>query len=184
MRKNFKAKPFLYPMPVLILGTYDAQGIANAMNAAWGGIIGYNEILISLSNHKTTENILLNEAFTVSVADVAHMMEADYVGLVSGKDVPNKLERANLHTIKSEFVNAPVISEFPIALECRLKKVTDEGIVGEILNVSIDEGVLNEENQVDSLKLNAIAYDPMSRAYLRLAEKVGDAFSVGKALIK
>ncbi len=182
MRKNFGAYPYLYPMPVLILGTYDENGVPNAMNAAWGGIVGYKEIIVDLSNHKTTDNIKFNKACTVSVADEAHMIEADYVGIVSAHKVPDKLEKAGLHTIKSEFVNAPIIDEFPITLECRLKKITEEGVVGEIVNVSIDERVLGENGKVDPLKLNAISYDGMNRAYLKVGGKIGDAFKDGKKI--
>ena len=116
MRKNFGAKPFLYPQPVLIIGTYNEDGTANAMNAAWGGICGADKIMIDLSRHRTTDNILRNKEFTVSVADAAHVVEADYVGLVSANKVPDKLEKAGLHTVKSEFVNAPIIEEFLVLL--------------------------------------------------------------------
>lgn len=182
MRKNFGAKPLLYPMPVLILGTYDADGVPNAMNAAWGGIADSQEIFIALGDHKTTDNIRLTQAFTVSVADAAHVVEADYVGIVSGNDVPDKLERAGLHTTKSEFVNAPIIEEFPFTLECRLKKFTEEGVIGEIVNVSVDERVLDEAGTVDPLKLEAIAYDPVNHFYLKVGGKVGNAFSDGNKI--
>lgn len=182
MRKNFGAKPYLYPMPVLIIGTYDENGVPNAMNAAWGGICGYKEIIIDLGEHKTTDNIRLNQAFTVSVADAAHVLEADYVGIVSANTVPDKVARAGLHTTKSEFVYAPVIDEFPIALECKLKRFTEDGVVGEIVNVSIDERVLSESGTVDPLKLCAISFDPINNTYLKVTEKVGNAFSDGNQL--
>lgn len=184
MRKDFGAKPFLYPQPVLIIGTYNEDGTSNAMNAAWGGLCGANKIIIDLSSHKTTDNILRDKEFTVSVADVAHVVEADYVGIVSGNKIPNKLEKAGLHTKKSAFVNAPIIEELPIALECKLLRVTEDGIVGEIVNVSIDERVLNEDNKVNTNKLEAISFDPINGAYLKLGEKVGNAFSDGKKLNK
>lgn len=184
MRKDFGAKPYLYPQPVLIIGTYNEDGTANAMNAAWGGICGAKKIMIDLSSHKTTDNIIKNKAFTVSVADAAHVVEADYVGVVSGYQVPDKLERAGLHTVKSSFVNAPIILEFPITLECKLLRTTEDGIIGEIVNVSIDERVLNDKGTVDSDKLGAISFDVMNAAYLRVGEKVGNAFSDGKKLNK
>lgn len=182
MRKNFGAKPYLYPMPVLIIGTYDENGTPNAMNAAWGGICGYKEIIIDLGEHKTTDNIRLNQAFTVSIADEAHVLEADYVGIVSANTVPDKLERIGLHTTKSAFVNAPIIDEFPMALECRLKRFTEDGVVGEILNVSIDERVLDENGSVDPLKLCAISFDPINNTYLKVTEKIGNAFADGNKL--
>lgn len=182
MRKDFGAKPLLYPQPVMIIGTYGEDGTPNAMNAAWGGICGANKVLIDLASHKTTDNIRVNEAFTVCVADAPHVLEADYVGIVSGKDVPDKLEKAGLHTTKSAFVNAPIIDEFPIALECKLLKFSEEGVIGEIVNVSIDERVLTESGALDIEKLAAIAFDPMNAAYVKLGEKVGNAFADGKKL--
>ena len=124
MRKNFGAKPFLYPQPVMIIGTYDVEGRANAMNAAWGGIVGMNEIIVDLSNHKTTENLMKTKAFTVSVADAAHMVACDYVGVVSANKEPDKMQKAGFTTVKSEFVNAPVINELPLTLECVDRKST------------------------------------------------------------
>lgn len=106
MRKNFGAKPYLYPQPVMIIGTYDENGNANAMNAAWGGMAGANKIMIDLSSHKTTDNIQLNRAFTVSVGDVKHLTACDYVGMVSAHNAPDKMEKAGFTTTKSDFVNS------------------------------------------------------------------------------
>lgn len=140
MRKDLGAKPYLFPQPVMIIGTYDENGKANAMNAAWGGIVGRNEIIIDLSNHKTTENLLETRAFTVSVADLEHLVPCDYVGIVSGNKEPDKMEKAGFTTTKSKFVNAPVINELPLTLECVLTQVIDGSkYLGEIKNVSIDE---------------------------------------------
>lgn len=184
MRKNFGAKPYLYPQPVLIIGTYNEDGTANAMNAAWGGICDVDKIIIDLASHRTTDNILRNGEFTVSIADAAHVVEADYVGLVSGNKVPDKFEKAGLHSSKSEFVNAPIIDEFPMTFECKFLRQIEEGIVGQIINVSIDERVLNEKGTVDIDKLGAITFDAMNSAYVKLGEKVGNAFSDGKKLAK
>lgn len=128
------------------------------------------------------DDIKLNKAFTVCVADAPHVVEADYVGVVSAKDVTDKLTKAGLHTAKSNFVNAPIIDEFPIALECKLLKFTEEGVVGEIVNVSIDERVLTESGALDTEKLASIAFDPINSAYLKLGEKVGNVFADGKKL--
>lgn len=184
MRKNFGKKPWLYPLPVLIIGTYDENGKANAMNAAWGGIYDRDKVVLCLSErHKTTKNIKARGAFTVSVADAAHMTAADYVGIVSGNDEEDKLEKAGFHTVKSELVDAPLIDELALALECRLIKVNEDGnIIGEIVNVSADESILGEDGMVDSVKLQAISYDPVHNAYLKLGEKVGNAFSDGAKL--
>lgn len=185
MRKNFGAKPYTYPQPVFIIGTYSVDGIANAMNAAWGGISESTQITMCLDeNHKTVENILARGAFTVSMADAAHVVECDYVGIVSANDVPDKLERAGFHTIKSEFVEAPIIEELPMALECKLVSYSEKDcrLVGEIINVSADERVLDENGKIDPAKLEPITFDPVNNAYLKLGEKVGNAFKDGLKL--
>jgi flavin reductase (DIM6/NTAB) family NADH-FMN oxidoreductase RutF len=183
MRKDFGVKPILYPQPVLIIGTYNEDGTPNAMNAAWGGLCGANKLIIDLGQHKTTDNILRNKEFTVAVADAPHMVEADYVGLVSGNKVADKVAKAGLHTEKSDKVNAPIIEEFPITLECKLLRVTEDGIVGEIVNVCADERVLDENGQIDPIKVQAITYDPVRHTYIQLSETVGNAFSDGKKLV-
>lgn len=183
MRKNFGPKPFLFPQPVMIIGTYDENGKANAMNAAWGGIVGMDEIIIDLSSHKTTDNILLNKAFTVSVADVEHMTACDYVGIVSANKELDKMEKAGFTTTKSEFVNAPVINELPLTLECELIDVIDGSkFLGKIKNVSIDENVLGEDGELSLEKFSPITYDTVHYGYYRLGEKVGNAFKDGAAL--
>lgn len=118
MRKDFGAQPFLFPQPVLIIATYDEEGKANAMNAAWGGIVGRDEIMIDLSQHKTTDNLKKNRAFTVSFADVEHVVACDYVGIVSGAQESDKMKKAGFTTTKSTFVNAPIINELPVTMEC------------------------------------------------------------------
>ncbi len=185
MRKNFGAKSFLYPMPVLIIATYNEDGTPDAMNAAWGSIADTNRIAIYLSaEHKTTKNILARKAFTVSMADVAHVIEADYVGIVSANNVPDKLDKAGLHTTKSTFVDAPLIDELPMALECKMVSFDEESelLIGEIVNVCAEESILDDKGNIDPAKLNPITYDPVNHAYLTLGEKVGNAFSDGKKL--
>ena len=184
MRKNFGKKTWLFPCPVLIIGTYNHDGTANAMNAAWGGIYDTNQVMLCLSDdHATTKNILREHAFTVSFADAAHVVEADYVGIVSGNSVPDKLERANLHAVRAEHVVAPIIAEFPVALECTLNHVNEDGIiVGDIINVSADEKVLDENGNLDLGKAGIISYNSAAHDYRVLGEKVGNAFSDGKKL--
>ena len=182
-RKNFGAKPFIYPMPVLIVGTYDENGVPNAMNAAWGTITDMNEITISMSPHKTTANLEKTGAFTVSIATEETVVACDYVGVESANNVPDKFARAGFHATKSEFVNAPLIDELPMALECRVKSYEDEILVGEIVNVNADESVLTD-GQIDPKKLKPIAYDPVNHAYVGLGEKVGNAFKDGLVLKK
>lgn len=184
MRKNFGAKPILYPQPVFIIATYNEDGTANAMNAAWGGISEANEISMCISaNHKTTENALARKAFTVSMATADHVAACDYLGLVSGDKEPNKLEKAGFHTVKSEFVDAPVIVELPMAVECRLTSYDPQTcrMVGEVVNVCADESVLTD-GSIDPAKLRPITFDGMNHAYLVLGEKVGNAFSDGLKL--
>ena len=185
MRKNFGPKPALYPEPVLILGTYNEDGSPNAMNAAWGGISEEAEISICISpEHKTTENILARKAFTVSVATADYVAECDYVGIVSGKDIPNKLEKAGLDPVKSDFVDAPLIRQLPFAVECRLISYDEDTcrLVGEIVNVCAEESILNEKGYVDPEKLRPIVYDPMNHDYRIVGEKVGNAFKDGLKL--
>lgn len=185
MRKNFGAKPFLYPQLVAVIASYGKDGTPDAMNAAWGGIAGGDKIFLCLSsNHKTVQNILERKAFTVSVADEAHLVEADYVGLVSGNDVPDKLERSGLHVTKSEFVDAPVIDELPLVLECRLLSYDPEShfMLGEIVNAGADEAILDEAGMIDPAKLKPITFDQVNRTYWSLGRKVGHAFADGGKL--
>lgn len=184
MRKDFGSKPWFYPLPVLIIGSYDENGMANAMNAAWGGLYDRDQVVLCLSaGHKTTQNIKVKKAFTISFADAGHVVEADYLGLVSANDVDNKLVKAGFHTTKSAFVDAPIINELPISLECELVKITEDGnLIGRIVNVSADESVLGGDGMIDPDKLQAISFDPVHNAYLVLGQKVGNAFNDGTAL--
>ncbi len=184
MRKNFGAKTVVYPMPVFIVAAYDKDGTPNCMNAAWGGIYDTNQIMVCLADdHKTTKNIIESGAFTVSIADAKHVLEADYVGIVSGNKEAQKMQKAGLTCTKSEFVNAPVINEFPMCAECKLLKFNEDGIcIGEIVNISADTCVLGQDGEIDPSKLEAITYDPVHHTYIKLGEKVGNAFSDGKKI--
>jgi len=185
MRKNFGAKPMCYPMPVYIIGTYNADGTPNAMNAAWGGISEETEITICVdSSHKTAENLLARKAFTVSMATAKMLMACDYVGVVSGNKEPDKFAKAGFHATKSPFVDAPLIDELPMVLECEVISYDEEScrLVGRIVNVCADESVLGENGKVDAAKLQPITYDPMNHHYLVLGEIVGQAFHDGVVL--
>ena len=185
MRKNFGAKALCYPMPVFIIGTYNADGTPNAMNAAWGGISEETEITICVdSTHRTAENLLARKAFTVSMGTAEMLAACDYVGIVSGTKEPDKFAKAGFHATKSRFVDAPLIDELPMALECEVISYDEETcrLVGKIVNVSADEAVLGDNGKVDAAKLRPITYDPMNHHYLVLGEKVGQAFHDGAAL--
>lgn len=185
MRKNFGAKPYTYPQPVFILAAYGEDGTPCAMNAAWGGISDDNELSMCVSaGHKTTKNILAKGAFTVSMATVKYLAACDYVGIVSGNTVPNKFEKAGFHAVKSAFVDAPLIEELPVAVECRLKSYDENTcrMVGEIVNVSVDESVLDENGNVDVAKVRPITFDPFNNTYVALGEIAGKAFHDGKEL--
>ena len=185
MRKNFGAETWLYPMPVFIIGTYNEDGSANAMNAAWGGTANTGKIAICVDRgHKTTENFKARKAFTVSMADAAHLVQADYVGIASGHDTPDKVEKAGLTVIASQFVDAPCFKEFPMTLECRMLSYDDESevLIGEIVNVSAEYSILGEDGQISPQKLQPITYDPVHHDYIVLGGIVGKAFSAGTAL--
>ena len=185
MRKNLKAKACMYPLPVLIVGTYDENGIPDAMNAAWGTICDTAQVAIVLSaGHKTVKNLLKTGAFTVAMADVNNVTQADYVGLVSANDVSDKLTKTGWHITNSQFVNAPIIEELPLVLECKLVSYdTDTEIcIGEVVNVSADESILDEKGKVDLTKFRPLCYDCGGHGYYQLGEKAGNAFADGLKL--
>ena len=184
MRKNFGTKAWFYPLPVLIIGTYNEDGTADAMNAAWGGLYDADKVVLCLSaGHKTTKNIQAKGAFTVSFADAAHVVPSDYVGMVSGNDEPRKLEKSGFHVTKSEYVDAPLIDELPVALECRFLKINEDGnVIGQIVNVCADESVLGADGSIDLTKFRPISFEPVHNSYHVLGEKVGNAFQDGAQL--
>lgn len=182
-RINFGAKPILLPQPVLIIATYDENGVPNAMNAAWGTISDFKEISISLSEHKTTDNLAVRGAFTVSIGTEDQVVACDYVGIESARKVPDKFARAGFHATKSEFVDAPLIDELPMAFECKVKSFNDGILIGEIVNVSADDSVVTN-GHVDLKKLRPIAFDPCNNKYVSLGDAVADAFLCGNVLKK
>ena len=185
MKRNFGAKAWLYPMPVLIIGSYDAEGEPDAMNAAWGGISLEDRISICVDDsHRTTANVLARKAFTVHVANAAQMVACDYVGIVSGNQDPNKVAKTGWTLTKSAFVDAPIIEELPMVLECELVSYdrADCRMVGRIVNVAIDEQCLSADGKVDVAKLDPITYDSVNHVYRRLGPIAGEAFKAGLAL--
>ena len=184
MRKNFGSKSWLYPMPVLIVAAYDEQGVPNAMNAAWGGMFTDEHIGICIfEGHKTTKNILSTKAFTVSMATVEQLAACDYVGIVSGNREPEKFAKAGFTAQRSEAVNAPIIEQLPMTLECEMISYDKESnqLVGRIVNVSADERILTD-GKIDYRKLRPITYDPINHHYIALGEVAGNAFADGKKL--
>lgn len=185
MKKNLKVQPYLFPMPVLIVGTYCEDGTPDAMNAAWGTVCDFKQVALFLSaGHKTVANIKARKAFTVAVADRAHLIPCDYVGLVSANTDKGKMARSGLTVTESATVDAPVINELPFALECTLDRIDEESgcVYGNIENIVADESILDEAGNVDLKKLDPISYDPASRCYFTMGDKVGTAFRDGAVL--
>lgn len=187
--KSFGQKPWVLPQPVLIIGTYDNDGKPNAMNAAWGGQWDAKEIMISMGAHATTENLNRNGEFTVAFATKQTMVASDFVGIVSAKNDPDKMAKTDWKAVKSENVNAPVFTDFPMTLECRIKEKIDESasgcyIVAEIVNILVDENFLAEDGKPDVEKMQLITYEPVHHGYIALGERVGNAFADGKQLNK
>jgi len=184
MRKNFGVKPWTYPQPVFIIASYDEDGRADAMNAAWCGISDANQIAMCLSKeHKTVKNILKRKAFTVSMATAKYVAECDYLGIVSGNREAEKIAKCGLHTQRAENVDAPIIEELPMAVECEMLSYDDDSgiMLGEIINVCADESVLTE-GKIDPAKLQPITFDPVNNTYVQLGKVVGKAFSDGLRL--
>ncbi len=185
MKKNLKPKAYMYPLPVLIIGTYDEKGNPNAMNAAWGTVCDENLVSICISSgHKTMKNIKLNKQFTVAFADVKNVVPADYVGVVSGNKITNKFERTGWHHVRGEFVNAPIIQEFPLSLECELVSYDQDSevCIGRVVNVQADENILTDKDKVDLTKFKPLCFDCDTHGYYTFGEKVGQAFSDGLKL--
>lgn len=184
MRQNFGKKPWVYPQPVLMIATYDENGKPDIMNAAWGGVGDDTQIFLCLSaGHKTTKNLLAKKAFTVSMASREYLAECDYLGIVSGNDEPDKVAKSGLHVHRSEFVDAPVIDELPLCLECELISYEEEHchLFGEIVNVSVDEAALTD-GKPDPEKLQPLVFDIVGHNYYGLGEIAGKAFSEGQKL--
>ena len=185
--KSFEPKPWIAPQLVLIIGTYNENGVTNAMNAAWGGQWDMKEIIISMGKHQTTENLNRTGEFTVAFATADTMIASDFVGIVSAKKDPEKMAKTGWKSVKAEKVNAPVYTCFPMTMECRIKEKineSDEGyyIIAEIVNILVNENYIAEDGNPDIEKMQLITFDPVHHGYIQLGKKVGQAFSDGKAL--
>ena len=185
--KSFGQKAWMLPQPVLIIGTYNSDGTPNAMNAAWGGQWDGKEIMISMGSHATTENLARCGDFTVAFATKDTMVAADYVGIVSARKDPAKMQKTGWTATKAENVNAPVFTDFPMTMECRILRKIDESeegyyIVAEIVNILVDEAYIGEDGKPDVEKMQLITYEPVHHGYIALGERVGNAFADGKTL--
>lgn len=189
MLKSLGVSPYLFPMPVLVIATYNDDGSVDAMTMAWGGICDYTMVALNLDEeHRTADNIKKRGAFTISVADAAHIEAADYVGILSAKQDEKKFEKSGLHAEKSERVDAPVITDFPLTLECTVAElqhgITGFRVLGKIENLLADESVLDEKGKVDVTKLDAAVFDSASAGYFRVGERIANAFSCGRKFMK
>lgn len=188
MKKDLGVKPYVFPMPVLMIATYDNSGKVDVMNMAWGGICDDNMVALNISeSHKTAQNIKDRGAFTLSIADIPHIKEADFFGIASANDMPDKFERTGMHAEKSKKVDAPIVEEFPLTLECKVFECqhtpTGFRVVGEIVGVLADENVLDGDS-VDPKKLNAFVFDQFKGDYYAIGEKLGKAWHIGANLVK
>ena len=186
MRKKLNITEGIFPMPVLMIATYNEDNSVNVMNAAWGTMQSRNTVALQLTEtHKTVKNIKVRKAFTISIADADHIVQADYFGVVSGNRFTNKFEKSGLTASKSEIVDAPVINEFPLCLECEFIEYQDNeygvGVIGKVVNVTADEKVM-VDGKLDMSLVNAIAFDPYTHGYYLVNKRVGEAFKDGLQL--
>ncbi len=188
MKKNIKVTEAIFPMPVLMIATYNDDGSVDVMNAAWGTMLERDHVILNLTeSHKTVKNIKKRKALTVSIADAKHVAEADYFGVVSANFVADKFAKSGLTATRSKLVDAPIINEFPICMECEFIEYQNDkygcGVIAKIVNVSADESVMKGDN-VDISKLNAITFDPYTHGYYTIGKRVGEAFKDGLKLKK
>ena len=186
-RKNFNDQAVITPLPAIMIATYDENENPDVMMAAWGGQCGPKHICFNLSAHKTTENIRLKKAFTVSFATKGDIVQSDYFGIVSANDVPDKVKKAGFTVTKSPNVDAPIVNEYKLTLECKVVKMDEDGnggarVVGEVINMSADESILDAEGKIDLGKLQPVIFDSSKNTYRVVGEKVGDAWGSGKAI--
>ena len=184
MKKKVRICPAIYPQPVILIATYNDDGSVDVMNAAWGCAYDTNQVELNISDeHRTTENIKKRKSLTISLANLDNMVPADYVGLVSAKDVKDKFEKTNWKSHKSELVDAPILDDLPYSLECTLDHFKEDyGIIANVKQVLVDEKYLDESGKVDLEKMQIICYDPFNHGYYVVGKKVGQAFFEGRKL--
>lgn len=189
MLKDLGVKPYTFPMPVLMIATYGEDGKVDVINMAWGGVCAENMVALNIDeDHKTSANIKARGAFTLSIADIPHIEAADFFGIATGNKMEDKFERSGLHAVKSGRVDAPVVEEFPLTLECKVVECQHTAygfrVLGEIVNVLADEKVLDEKGKVIPEKLNAFVFDQCRSGYYAVGEKVGQAWQTGAKLMR
>lgn len=189
MKKDFGVKPYLFPMPTYMIGTYNEDGTVDVMMMAWGGICAEDMVALNLeADHKTVANIKARGAFTLAIPGTDTLEASDFLGIVSANKMPDKFERSGLHAVKSGRVDAPIIEEYPVTLECTVEKMEDEPyglrVLGKIVNVLADERVLDEKGKIDAGKLNAFIFDQVGYGYYAIGEKIGQAWHSGAGLME
>ena len=184
MKKDLKAVSGIFPMPVLMIGTYNEDGSVDVMNAAWGMAQSMTHLKLCLTeSHKTVKNMKRTGYCTVALATKDYIAESDYLGLVSANTVSNKFEKTGLHSVKSEKVDAPVIEEYPITMECKVVGFEEDGTLVEVVNVLADEKYINQDGSLKLDEMGIISYDPYGHGYYEITNKVGQAFTDGKKLM-
>ena len=189
MFKNFEVKPYLFPMPTYMIGTYNEDDSVDVMMMAWGGICAEDMVALNLeAEHKTVTNLETRKAFTLAVPGTDTLRDSDFFGIATSNKMVDKFERSGLHAIKSENVDAPIITEYPLTLECEVVEMQTQPyglrVLGKIINVVADEKVLDENGKIDAGKLHAFAFDQMQNGYYAIGEKIGQAWHSGADLMK
>ena len=189
MKKEFGVQPWLFPMPTYMIGTYNEDGSVDEMMMAWGGICAEDMVALNLEeSHKTVANLRARKAFTLAIPGTDALKESDFLGIASANKVVDKFARTGLHARKSEKVDAPVIEEYPVTLECVVEAIENEPyglrVLGRIVNVLVDEKVLGEDGKPDASKLNAFVFDQVKYGYYAIGEKVGKAWHSGAQLMR
>lgn len=189
MKKNLKPDPVLFPQPVLPIATWNEDCSVDVMTMAWGGTSAGDRVALNIGkNHKTTKNIRNRKAFTISVADLPHLVETDYFGIDTANTDPDKFKKSGLHASESKFVNAPVVEEYPLTLECEVESIDDSGeeshIVGKVFNVLADEDIVDENGKIDVSRIQAYCFDMNQNRYFVIGDQAGRAWHDGLALMK
>lgn len=189
MKKDFGVKPYLFPMPTYMIGTYNDDDTVDVMMMAWGGICAEDMVALNLeAEHKTVANIEARKAFTLAIPGIDTLKESDFFGIATANKVTDKFERSGLHAVKSERVDAPIVTEYPITLECEVVEMQSQPyglrVLGKIDNVIADEKVLDEAGKIDVRKIQAFVFDQMQNGYFSIGEKAGQAWHSGAGLMK